>query len=175
MVRTDRLNLVPLAPRHYRALIESVESFGTCFGVPAAEGLREFAVSGEVSPEFLARIDQQREAPADPWSFGFALVHRDKRLVVGMAGFKGPPGPEGAAEIAYGVVPTFQNQGMATEAARALLAFALADPRVRLVRAHTRCEPNASTRVLTKCGFACRGEVEDPEDGIVWRWETSGN
>lgn len=30
---------------------------------------------------------------------------------------------------------------------------------------------DASTRVLTKCGFAFIGEVIDPEDGLVLRWE----
>jgi RimJ/RimL family protein N-acetyltransferase len=26
-------------------------------------------------------------------------------------------------------------------------------------------------RVLAKCGFQHIGEVIDPEDGLVWRWE----
>jgi RimJ/RimL family protein N-acetyltransferase len=30
---------------------------------------------------------------------------------------------------------------------------------------------NASARVLAKCGFRRVGEVIDPEDGLVWRWE----
>src|SRR6266702_2366495 len=42
---------------------------------------------------------------------------------------------------------------------------------VRLVRAHTLPEENASTRVLLKCGFRHLGTVVDPEDGPVWRWE----
>ena len=40
-----------------------------------------------------------------------------------------------------------------------------------MVRAHTFLEANASTRVLTKCGFRSVGEVFDPEDGLVWTWE----
>jgi ribosomal-protein-alanine N-acetyltransferase len=52
-----------------------------------------------------------------------------------------------------------------------LLDLAARDPRVRLVRAHTLPEPNASTRVLQKCGFVHVGEVMDPEDGRVWRWQ----
>ena len=32
-------------------------------------------------------------------------------------------------------------------------------------------EANASTRVLAKSGFRKIGEVTDPEDGLVWRWE----
>jgi RimJ/RimL family protein N-acetyltransferase len=42
---------------------------------------------------------------------------------------------------------------------------------VRLVRAHTLPESNASTRVLTNCGFRKTAEVVDPDDGPVWRWE----
>jgi hypothetical protein len=38
-----------------------------------------------------------------------------------------------------------------------------------VVRAHTKY-PN-SERVLTKCGFERIGEVIDPEDGLVCRWE----
>jgi uncharacterized damage-inducible protein DinB len=80
---------------------------------------------------------------------------------------------DGVVEIAYGIVPSYQGQGFATETARALMRYAFGSGRVRIVRAHTRPEPNASTRVLTKCGFTRVGEVVDPEDGLVWRWEKS--
>jgi RimJ/RimL family protein N-acetyltransferase len=53
----------------------------------------------------------------------------------------------------------------------ALAAFAFSSDQVRIVRAHTRPESNASTRVLTKCGFQHIGDVHDPEDKRVWRWE----
>ena len=78
---------------------------------------------------------------------------------------------EGVVEIAYGIDPDHQGRGYATEAAAALVEFALATDTVRLVRAHTLPESNASTRVLTKCGFEHIGEHIDPEDGLVWRWE----
>jgi RimJ/RimL family protein N-acetyltransferase len=74
-------------------------------------------------------------------------------------------------EIAYGVVPSREGQGFATEAAGGLVRFAATDPRVRLLRAHTLPEANASARVLRKCGFVHVGSVVDPEDGPVWRWE----
>jgi hypothetical protein len=41
---------------------------------------------------------------------------------------------------------------------------------VKLVRAHTLRTPNASTKVLKKCGFEFVGEVFEPDDGLVWRW-----
>jgi len=70
-------------------------------------------------------------------------------------------------------VPDYQGRGYATEAAAALVIFALERVDVRRIRAHTAPEPNASTRVLSKCGFHHLGEVTDPEDGPVWRWERS--
>ena len=88
-----------------------------------------------------------------------------------MASFKGPPDGEGMVEIAYGVVPAYEGRGFATEAAAALTEYAFDSGDVRLVRAHTLPERNASTRVLEKNGFALVGEVVDPEDGPVWRWE----
>jgi ribosomal-protein-alanine N-acetyltransferase len=74
-------------------------------------------------------------------------------------------------EIAYGVAPGYEGRGYATEVAEALVNHAFLQPQVRLTRAHTLPERNASGRVLEKCGFQFVGPVTDPEDGLVWRWE----
>lgn len=124
----------------------------------------------QVSADWLAGL--QASTAADPWTHGFSLVHRESDIVVGKCGFKGPPAAGGVVEIAYGVVPEYQGKGYATEAAQALVAFAFRSGRVRVVRAHTLPAANASTGVLTKCGFQHVGEVIDPDDGLVWRWET---
>lgn len=170
-IETVHLQLIPYSPEHLLALVEGYERFEERFGLRAADGLRAFIVSDEVSPAWLSRL--RASLPADPWVHGFAVVHRESRSVIGNVGFKGPPAEDGMVEIAYGIVPVFQGRGYATEAAEAVVAFAFASGRVRLVRAHTFPTPNASTRVLAKCGFECTGEVEDPEDGLVWRWERS--
>lgn len=121
----------------------------------------------QVSPEWLARV---RESAPSPWTHGFAIVERVTGDAVGSCGYKGPPDGEGTVEIAYGVNPSRQGRGYAKEAAAALVDYAFGAG-VRLVRAHTLPENNASARVLTACGFANVGEVIDPEDGLVWRWE----
>jgi RimJ/RimL family protein N-acetyltransferase len=149
-------------------LIEHSESFAQSTGWSLAPGLREFYASGDVSPAWLAMLRQS--TAADPWRHGFFVVERESETVIGTAGFKGPPA-EGMVEIAYGIAPGFQGQGFATEAAAALVEFALATEGVRLVRAHTLAVPNASTRVLLKNGFRHCGVVVDPDDGPVWRWE----
>jgi RimJ/RimL family protein N-acetyltransferase len=166
---TARLTLRPFSGDDLLALIEGAAQAEQRMGVSLAEGLRDFFVSGEVSPAWLERLRGARAA--DPWVHGFALIEKASGRAVGSAGFKGPPDEHGVVEIAYAVVPSVEGRGYATEAAGALVAFASADERVRVVRAHTLPAANASTRVLTKCGFERIGEVVDPEDGPVWRWE----
>ena len=76
-------------------------------------------------------------------------------------------------EIAYGIDTEHRGNGYATEAANAMTAYAFSSGLVRTVRAHTKPESDASKRVLSKCGFRNIGEVIDPEDGLVTRWEKS--
>ena len=168
-LETSRLRLTPWTPAQLLAMQESGERYEAEAGMPLADGLRELFVSGEVSPAWLELL---RTAPGpDPWTLGFAVVHRDDARVIGSAGFKGAPTEDGVAEIAYGIAPGYQGKGFATEAARALVSFALERVDVTAIRAHTMPENDASGRVLAKSGFHQVGEVIDPEDGLVWRWE----
>ncbi len=122
----------------------------------------------EVSDEWLALV---ANAPAaNPWIHGFRIERRSDGSEVGACGFKGPP-VDGTVEVAYGIAPDQQGKGYATEAAAALVVFAFEHDDVTCVRAHTLPEVNASGSVLTKCGLKKVGEVVDPDDGLVWRWE----
>jgi ribosomal-protein-alanine N-acetyltransferase len=168
-LETSRLVLIPCAPQQLVALIEQPDRFETLTGFPAADGLREFFVSDDVSPTWPEAV--RRGSSPDPWRHGFFVVDRDRQCVIGTAGFKGPPDAVGVVEIAYGIVSSAEGRGYATEAASALVDFALKSPDVVLIRAHTLPVSNASTRVLLKCGFRHVGSVVDPEDGLVWRWE----
>jgi RimJ/RimL family protein N-acetyltransferase len=168
-LETLRLTLVPSSPQQILTLIDQPERFEEVADLYPAEGLRAGFVSEDVSPAWLAAL--RASSGPDPWRHGFFVVHRETRAAIGSAGFKGPPSVSGVVEIAYGIVPSFRGQGYATEAATALVAFAFASAQVQLVRAHTWPVTNASTRVLTKCGFRCTGTVVDPDDGPVWRWE----
>lgn len=171
-LETARLILEPCTPEQLLAVIEQPQRFEELSGFPLADGLHELYASGEVSPKWLDAL--RSAAKPDPWHHGFFVVDRDRRCVIGSAGFKGPPDASGMIEIAYGIAPGFQGRGYATEAAMALVQFALEGGEVRLIRAHTLPEANASTRVLLKCGFRHTDNVVDPEDGPVWRWERSG-
>ncbi len=90
--------------------------------------------------------------PADEGWGHRQVVERASGLVVGGIGFFGPP-HGGEAEIGYGIVPSRQGRGYATEALRAMIAMAWADTRVRAVVAGTDPGNVASQRVLEKAGF----------------------
>src|SRR4051812_27959288 len=121
----------------------------------------------QISPQWLALLE--KSATQDPWVHGFHVVD-NAGLIVGLGSFKGPPA-DATVEIAYAIEPGQQGKGHATAAARALAAYAFASGQVRIVRAHTLPTGIASQRVLLKSGFEKTGEVVDPEDGLVWRFE----
>jgi ribosomal-protein-alanine N-acetyltransferase len=166
-IETKRLVLMPYSPEHLLAHLESSEKFERSFGRAAADGLRDFITSGDVSPAWLELL--RASTSADPWIHGFAVVDKQTDLVVGGVGFVGPP-VDGVVEIAYGIVPGFQGRGYATEAAEAGVAFARGQGVSRVI-AHTLPTRNPSTRVLERCAFVFVGPVEHPEDGLVWRWQ----
>ncbi|MEM7316147.1 MAG: GNAT family N-acetyltransferase, partial [Planctomycetota bacterium] len=151
-INTPRLKLVLNSPEEMRAAIQAMD-----------EATRE-----QVSAEWLARVEQADVA--DPWIHGFQLRLLDDDSVVGRCGFKAPPA-DGMVEIAYGVEPDYEGRGFATECAAAMTDYALEQDGVLRVWAHTLPEENASGSVLKKCGFTKVGEVVDPDDGPVWRWE----
>jgi ribosomal-protein-alanine N-acetyltransferase len=125
-------------------------------------------VRAQVSPAWVARVFGPHGA--DPWSLGYTMVRTSDNRAVGQAGYAAPP-QDGAVEMAYGVDPEFEGRGYATAAARELMHIAFRDPDVRKVIAHTLAPDNASARVLTKAGLRRVGQVNHPEDGMVWRWE----
>jgi [ribosomal protein S5]-alanine N-acetyltransferase len=171
-IETARLRLQAHVPEHLLVLIEHPENFQAIAGFAAAAGMREFFVSGDVSPAFLEVLRTMHEP--DAWRLGYAVVHRESQTMIGTAGFRGEPDANAMVEIAYGIVPGYEGQGYATEAANGLVDYAFKCGQVRRVLAHTLPSVNASTRVLTKCGFQWTDELEDPEDGTVWRWEYGG-
>ncbi len=99
------------------------------------------------------------------------IVYRPDNMLVGSCGYKGEPDAEGRVEIGYEVRPSHQNLGIATEAAQGLVKHAFTHEEVKKVIAHTLPEENYSTRILQKTGFTRTDDFNDPDDGLMWRWE----
>ncbi|MGZ8997337.1 MAG: GNAT family N-acetyltransferase [Allosphingosinicella sp.] len=108
-----------------------------------------------------------RDPRPDPWGCYLAV---DGDETVGTCAFKSAPNEAGEVEIAYMTFPDFERRGYATAMAAELTRIAL-EAGAPMVIAHTLPEESASTRVLRRDGFSHAGEVTDPEDGLVWRWE----
>ena len=160
--------MAPHLPRHLRALLRGPQEYENVAGLRVADGIRDQLVSA--SSGFLTRLEKAKAA--DPWEFGFAVIHKIDNKLIGLCGFTGPPDSDGVAEIAYGIAPAYQGKGHATEVANALVDFASRDPRARTIRAHTLTQTNASSRILEKCDFKKVGETIDPENNQpIWRWE----
>lgn len=107
-----------------------------------------------------------RDPRPAPW--GSYLARLDGQAI-GICAFKSAPTPAGEVELAYMTFPAFERRGHATRMIDALAG--IADRAAVTPIAHTLPEENASNRALGRNGFTLAGEVEDPEDGLVWRWE----
>lgn len=123
------------------------------------------------APQYLrlladgAELESLALSASDPWLWGFAVVEREKKAVIGMVGFKGAPREDRSVEIAYGIAPAYEGRGYATEAVLGLIEIARDSGRVSLVCAHTLPANIPSKRVLEKCGF------KQTEEGPPIRWE----
>ena len=85
---------------------------------------------------------------------------RFTRRVVGSVVFHGAPDDDGVTEIGYGVEEESQHHGFATEGVCASVAWALAQPGCRAVRATTFSWHRASIRVIEKAGMRQIGTRE---------------
>ena len=102
------------------------------------------------------------------------VVERATGLVVGGIGFAGPPGAAGEVEVGYGIVPSRQGRGYATEAVAAMVAVAWADPVVEAVVATTAPGNQASQRVLEKAGFRLVAGADDEDRELRYRMPRPG-
>ncbi|NIK58155.1 GNAT family N-acetyltransferase [Kribbella shirazensis] len=110
------------------------------------------------------RLDQLKRDPgAFGWLVKLAVVDG---IVVGYAGFHGPPDDDGMVEVGYTVDPPYRRRGYARAILTALLERAAAEPDVRTVRATISPTNEASLATIAGFGFVQNGEQWDEEDGL---------
>lgn len=166
MIYTERLYLVPANLPMLEAIAEKQWS-----ELSQLLGGVDFAEHWLHSPETMIWMrDFLREFDADIHWWNYLIVHRTDVRLIGTCGYKGTPSLDGEVEIGYEIAEKYQNQGLATEAARALVENAFAHQEVKRVVAHTLPEKNASNYLLQKLGFVFAGEYTDIEDGKLWAW-----
>jgi RimJ/RimL family protein N-acetyltransferase len=147
LIPTERLDLRPWTRREVAAVLAGHRAPHWAADYPA-DG--DTVIAGYIAehPEALGMFGQRQ------------IVERKTGLVVGGIGLFWPP-QDGSVEFGYGVVPSREGRGYASEAARAIVAFAFTAPRVHVVQAVVERSNPASARVLEKAGM--RRSAEDRE------------
>jgi [ribosomal protein S5]-alanine N-acetyltransferase len=156
---TPRLELVAATAALAKADCEGNAPLARALGVQVPASWPLEAYDAQVRAFFAATLGHR------PWQsgwWGWFWIRREGRLLVGSGGFKGPPSAGGGVELGYAVLPEHQKQGYASEAAAALVAWALAQPGVHHVAAEAHPHNAASRRVLEKCGLRYLREGDEP-------------
>jgi RimJ/RimL family protein N-acetyltransferase len=96
------------------------------------------------------------------WYGWYLLLDREESsdcLLVGCAGYLGPPDEAGRVEIGYSLCEQWRGQGLAKEVVRGLVENALRRG-ATIVQAHTDPQNAASIAVLRACGFQLIAEKD---------------
>ncbi len=158
-VGTSRLTLLPLRPEHATEMA----------GVLADPALHAFIGGSPLTPQELRtryeRLAAGSPDPAVSWC-NWVIRLRDPGSLAGTVQATIAGVPELTAEVAWVVGTRWQGQGIATEAARALVSW-LGRHRVRTVIAHIHPGHVASAAVAAAAGLTPTDHWQDGER----RWE----
>lgn len=166
ILETDRMWLVNCDLVILEHLFAGEAKLGDYLGIEIPSKWTEF---GE--PAFRWTWDALHRHPGTERYWSYLPVLKSENMLVGSCGFKGPPTAAGVVELGYEIAEAYRGRGLATEAVHALVQQAFAEASVVKVQAHTLAEANASNHILQKCGFDFAGEVHDPDDGVLWKWD----
>ncbi|WP_126601103.1 GNAT family N-acetyltransferase [Dictyobacter aurantiacus] len=160
-VRSSRLSLEPLTASLIRSFFRDRREMAAALNarVPADWPESDFEA---VLPLLLDGFE--REPDHDSWD-GVIILEGEERVVIGAMGLKGGPDEEGTVDIGYNILPAYQNQGYASEMARALVAWAFERGDVQKVIADCLYYNQGSIRVLEKVGMK-----RLYQDGDMLRW-----
>jgi GrpB-like predicted nucleotidyltransferase (UPF0157 family)/RimJ/RimL family protein N-acetyltransferase len=157
-IKSKRLRLIPLSAAQLEFLISRPRQLEAELGFATSH-----AVLSPPVVQHAIHVKQQRlvTSPAEefPWHTYWLVVILAEPFGAGLIGFKGVPDKNGEVEIGYGIDPAWRRQGYTTEAARALINWALRQPPCLAVTAWSDKGNLASARVLEKVGMQIARET----------------
>lgn len=169
-IATERLDLRPVPADALDALIAGdADRLDALTGARFARPLVPPPLMADALPFMLERV--RADAAGARWWAPWLLRRREDGAAIGMAGFAGPPDANGVVVLGYCVYPAYEGNGYAGEAARGLVAWALAQPGVSRVRATVPPGHGASRRVAERAGMHVVGTAADDEVGAVLVYE----
>jgi len=98
----------------------------------------------------------------------FTVEERDGGRLVGDVGMSPADDEPGVIKIGYTITPAVQGHGYATEAVRALIAYAFDTLDADVVRAYASAENAPSIRVAEKVGMRLIERFEGIDGGVRW-------
>ena len=167
MIETERLQLIACSKTHFDALMQSEQALADLVGVSFAENWLVFPETLDSLPYALEMLEKNPQVLR--WGMHLFLKKNENKII-GNGGFKGVADENGMVEIGYAISPLYENQGLASEAAHAMVEYAFSWSQVQMVDAHTLAEENASGKILQKRGMTRIAEKHDDDDGDIWQW-----
>jgi ribosomal-protein-alanine N-acetyltransferase len=168
-VRTARLELTPLGTDAIQALLAGdakrlKQLTGAAFPQPVAPP----PYMAESLPVVGSRL---RKCPAEAQWWNWLVVRYEDGEAVGSVAFGGEPDAAGAVLIGYAMYPGHEGRGYATEAVKAMVEWAFAQPGVKTLRALAPVWNTPAVHVAEKVGMRPVASDEDDEVGEVLVYE----
>ena len=160
LLTTSRLRLVPATPALVEAEIAGEQRLAEELDADLPRDWPPEHHDGDML-RFTRKALEGRDA-FGWWLHYIVLTDATRPILVGTAGYKGPPSG-GVVEIGYSIVPSWRRRGLATEACQALIHAAW-QRGADVVLAHTLPTLEPSIGVLRKLGFE---PSEPPEPGVL--------
>ena len=166
IIETERLRLISCNEEILQAILSGDDVLAKRVLVNCAAPWTEMGLD-----PFKYSLEKISSHPDEKNWWGYLPILKEENMLIGSGGYHGKPTEDGNVEIGYEIAPAYRNRGLATEMARALINHAFRNKQIYAALAHTLAEENASVKVLKNCGMKLIGELDDPEEGKLWKWE----
>ena len=161
-LETERLTLITMNYNMICSLINGTNSELTNMGLTCGDGWPRQDTYDIM--RILAKTMKEGQEP-----FGYEvwlIIKKDGMVIIGDAGFTEPPDTDGKIEIGYGLIDNERKKQYCYEAVKALIAWAMAQDRVKIICADGVLVDNfGSIRILEKVGMK---EIRRDEEGIYF-------
>lgn len=120
----------------------------------------------KIGPHIKMFLDKLREDSTQLGWGVWLVINKENNTIIGDIGFKGKPNSENTVEVGYGIIPSAQNKGYATEAVNEIINWAFTNDDVGKVVAECLHDNIPSIKVLEKLNMNKIGTVND-----MLKWE----
>lgn len=170
IITSKNLNIIACDQLILEAAIKGNNELSVCIDAIVPENWSQFGARA-----LQYSLDKLKSSENEKGWWSYLPIHKNNNTLIGLCGFKGQPNENGQVEIGYEIKEEYRNKGLATELANSLIDHAFNFENINMILAHTLGETNASTKVLSNCGFEKTEDIDGKDLGILWKWELKRN